>query len=59
MKKFITPSVTSAQELARTLGFPVKPLIKIAEHAGGSYEPFDFKRQGSTKWRHIDNPREV
>ncbi len=28
----------------------------MSKIAGGKYDPFDMKKYGSTKWRHIDNP---
>jgi hypothetical protein len=31
---------------------------EIADHAGRNYRPFDLRKPGSKKWRHIDNPTE-
>lgn len=31
-------------------------LQKIADTAGGHYKPYDLHKNGTTKWRHIDNP---
>lgn len=32
-------------------------LEALASEAGKHYEPFDLQREGTTKWRHIDNPK--
>jgi hypothetical protein len=32
-------------------------LERLAENAGGMYEPFDRRNKPNDKWRHIDNPK--
>lgn len=46
----------SVNRLAQLLGVPRTALETIAAHAGGLYTPFDLRKPGSNKWRHIDNP---
>lgn len=43
--------------LARRLGIPPERLEELRRRAPTLYAPFDLRKEGSTKWRHIDNPR--
>lgn len=38
------------------LGFTSHELKRIASEANNLYRPFDLRRLGTSKWRHIDNP---
>lgn len=51
--------IKSADELAHVLKVGVKVLVNLSKSAGRNYQPFDLKRNGSGKWRHIDNPSYV
>lgn len=48
--------LVSINKIASILRTNPKELIKIADGAGRYYKPFDIRRKGSSKWRHIDNP---
>ena len=37
-------------------GIPKKEFLALSEIAGSLYRPFDLRRRGTEKWRHIDNP---
>jgi hypothetical protein len=50
--------VVSTRRLEALLHRSRKDVERIASHAGRYYKPFDLRRPGSTKWRHIDNPTE-
>jgi hypothetical protein len=50
--------ILSVNKLCYLLGTEKADLIRIAEHAGKYYKPFDVKKARTTKWRHIDNPKE-
>lgn len=42
--------------LAQLLGRSPADLRRIAGRAGNYYHPFDVRKVGAAKWRHIDNP---
>ncbi|MFA7315943.1 MAG: reverse transcriptase family protein [Candidatus Paceibacterota bacterium] len=51
-----THALVSISELEFLLKLPRKQLRGIAKTAGRHYNPFDFYKSGTDKWRHIDNP---
>lgn len=48
--------IVSMRHLEALLGFDRKELKEVAARAGSYYRPFDRKKKGRDKWRHIDNP---
>ena len=50
--------ILSVNRLSFLLGIKKSDLVRIAGQAGKYYKPFDMKKNGTTKWRHIDNPKE-
>ena len=49
--------LVSLRKLEELIGRPRKDLRRLAESAGRFYKPFDMRRIGDSKWRHIDNPQ--
>ena len=49
-------SRTSMRDLEQLLGHNRGDILRIASRSGRYYAPFDIRRCGSSKWRHIDNP---
>ncbi|RMH19071.1 MAG: RNA-directed DNA polymerase [Acidobacteria bacterium] len=49
--------LVSIRRLERLLGFDRQAIQWIANRAGRYYRPFDVRRVGTRKWRHIDNPQ--
>lgn len=43
-------------EVASKIGISGARLLDVAKSVGSYYQPFDIKRAGTKKWRHIDNP---
>lgn len=46
----------SLRDLEMLLGLSGRTLREVAGRAGSFYRPFDIRRPGTGKWRHIDNP---
>ena len=55
-KKHRATHIVSERHLEYLLGWSRADLGKLAAEAGGHYQPFDMRKPGSSKWRHIDNP---
>ena len=55
-KPTITSPLVSLSRLEFLLGTPRKELKKIAETIDRYYSPYDFHKNGTNKWRHIDSP---
>lgn len=53
----IRQPVVGLRQLEGLLGWDRARIRSVAYAAGRYYSPFDMRRPGSTKWRHIDNPR--
>lgn len=49
-------SLVSLSNLEFLLGLKRDELRKIAKTAGRHYRPYDLHKNGTNKWRHIDNP---
>ena len=57
--KTISPSLkplVSLSNLESLLNLKREELRKIAETVGRHYRPYDLHKNGTSKWRHIDNP---
>ena len=50
-------NIVSLRYLERLLKIQRTELLQLAETAGRFYNPFDIHKNGSNKWRHIDNPQ--
>jgi len=48
--------ILQLDRLVGLLRFDKEVIINLAKHAGQYYKPFDRKKFGTKKWRHIDNP---
>lgn len=48
--------LSTLRDLEELSGISGRRLMDLARRAGTYYRPFDLRRTGSAKWRHIDNP---
>jgi hypothetical protein len=49
--------LVSVRKLEHLLGHSRDRLTALANEAATHYRPFDLRRLGTSKWRHIDNPQ--
>lgn len=49
-------NLVSIRRLEQLLGRSRDDIQRVASQAGRYYRPFDIRREGTRKWRHIDNP---
>lgn len=58
MELVLDRPLVSWNYLQSLTGLDKADLIAASEISGRLYKPFDLRRRGTTKWRHIDNPVE-
>lgn len=49
--------LTSKNHLEFLLGMSWRDILSLSDDIGRNYSPMDVKKYGTSKWRHIDNPK--